>query len=63
MHSEGVGYISNAGIRPSGHGLSEQGIRNISVACWNLGTAQLIEHAVQRHEGLLAKGVSAGRWC
>ncbi len=55
MHSEGVAGISTAGIRPSRYGLREHGIRNIHVAYWNLGTAQLLEHAVQRHEGLLAR--------
>ena len=37
--------VSNAGIRPSQHGLEQQGVRNINVAYWNLGTAQLLEHA------------------
>jgi phosphoenolpyruvate carboxykinase (ATP) len=48
--------IANAGIRPSHHGLEQHGIRNINVAYWNLGTAQLVEHAVQRREGSLASG-------
>jgi phosphoenolpyruvate carboxykinase (ATP) len=46
----------NAGIRPSHYGLAEHGIRNINIAYWNLGTAQLLEHAVRRHEGLFARG-------
>ena len=46
----------NAGIRPSRYGLAEHGIRNINIAYWNLGSAQLLEHAVRRHEGLFAKG-------
>jgi phosphoenolpyruvate carboxykinase (ATP) len=54
MHSEGAAVISNAGIRPSRFGLREHGIRNINVAYWNLSAAQLVEHALQRHEGLLA---------
>ena len=58
MHSEGLRLIANAGIRPSRYGLDRQGIRNINVAYWNLGTAQLLEHAVQRHEGLFASGGS-----
>ncbi|HZT29610.1 MAG TPA: phosphoenolpyruvate carboxykinase (ATP) [Bryobacteraceae bacterium] len=48
----------NAGVRPSRFGLQEHGIRNIDTAYWNLGTAQLLEHAVRRHEGLLASGGS-----
>ena len=48
--------IANAGIRPSRHGLEEHGFRNINVAYWNLGTAQLVEHAIQRREGNLASG-------
>src|SRR5450432_966420 len=48
--------IANAGIRPSSHGLEDHGIRNINVAYWNLGTAQLLEHAIQRREGNLASG-------
>lgn len=58
MHTERGSSISNAGMRPSRHGLGEHGIRNINVAFWNLGTSQLLEHAVQRHEGLFAKGGS-----
>jgi phosphoenolpyruvate carboxykinase (ATP) len=45
-----------AGIRPSRYSLAEHGIRNINTAYWNLGTAQLLEHAVRRHEGLFATG-------
>jgi tetratricopeptide (TPR) repeat protein len=47
MHSE-RGQIPNAGVRPSEHGLDHHGIHNINVAYWNLGTAQLLEKAVQR---------------
>jgi phosphoenolpyruvate carboxykinase (ATP) len=39
---------------PSSHGLEEHGIRNINAPFWNLGTSQLVEHAVQRHEGTLS---------
>jgi phosphoenolpyruvate carboxykinase (ATP) len=35
-------------------GLEQYGIHNINAACWNLGTPQLIEHALQRREGRLA---------
>src|SRR5690242_7545826 len=38
---------------PSG-GLEDHGIHNINAAYWNLGAPQLIEHALQRREGLLA---------
>ena len=48
--------MQNSGIRPSRYGLEEHGIRNIAAAYWNLGTAQLLEKAIQRHEGLLASG-------
>src|SRR5712691_10921726 len=48
--------MQNAGVRPSRHDLSRHGLRNIQTAYWNLGTAQLIEQAIQRHEGMLASG-------
>ncbi len=48
--------MQNAGIRPSRHGLNEHGLRNINIAYWNLGTAQLLERSVHRHEGLFATG-------
>jgi phosphoenolpyruvate carboxykinase (ATP) len=50
--------VANAGIRPSRFGLENHGIRHINVAYWNLGTAQLLEHAIQRREGSLASGGS-----
>src|SRR5215472_15755466 len=46
--------MQNVGVRPSRYELSQHGIRNVEVAHWNLGTAQLMEKALQRHEGLLA---------
>ncbi len=46
--------IVNAGNRPSRHGLEHHGLRNIDVAYWNLGAAQLLEHAVARREGSFA---------
>jgi phosphoenolpyruvate carboxykinase (ATP) len=46
--------IANVGIRPSRHGLEMHGLRNLNSVYWNLGTAQLVEHAIQRHEGHLA---------
>jgi phosphoenolpyruvate carboxykinase (ATP) len=48
--------MQNLGIRPSHFGLQEHGVRNPSFVYWNLGTAQLIEKAIQRREGLLASG-------
>jgi phosphoenolpyruvate carboxykinase (ATP) len=48
--------MQNAGVRPSRHDLGQHGIRNVQTAYWNLGTAQLIEQAIQRHEGSLASG-------
>ncbi|HLK67226.1 MAG TPA: phosphoenolpyruvate carboxykinase (ATP) [Bryobacteraceae bacterium] len=45
---------ANAGFGPSRHGLEKHGIRNINAAYWNLGTAHLLEHAVQRREGNLS---------
>ncbi len=50
--------MQNAGVRPSRYGLREHGFRNLNVVYWNLGTAQLLEHSVQRHEGLFASGGS-----
>jgi len=58
MDTEESSATHNAGIRPSRYGLAEHGIRNINIAYWNLGTAQLLEHAVRRHEGLFATGGS-----
>jgi phosphoenolpyruvate carboxykinase (ATP) len=48
--------MQNTGIQPSGFGLEEHGIRNANLVFWNLGTAQLIEQAIKRREGLLASG-------
>jgi phosphoenolpyruvate carboxykinase (ATP) len=36
------------------HGLEEIGIRNVNTVWWNLTTPALYEHALQRHEALLA---------
>ena len=38
----------------SQHGLEAHGIRNANMVWWNLSTPALYEHAIQRHEGLLA---------
>jgi len=37
-------------------GLEQHGIRNVNAAFWNLGTAKLLEHAIQRREGNMASG-------
>jgi phosphoenolpyruvate carboxykinase (ATP) len=57
MHSDHR-HIANAGVGPSRFGLENHGIRHINIAYWNLGTAQLLEHAIQRREGTLASGGS-----
>ncbi len=46
--------MNNVGNRPSRHDLSRHGIANVEIAYWNLGTAELVEKALQRHEGMLA---------
>ena len=38
----------------SQQGLEAHGIRNANTVWWNLSTPALYEHAIQRHEGLLA---------
>jgi phosphoenolpyruvate carboxykinase (ATP) len=58
MDTEQSFATANAGIRPSRYGLAEHGIRNVNIAYWNLGTAQLLEHAVRQDEGLFARGGS-----
>ena len=42
-------------IREPAFGLSEQGIQTSATLNWNLGTSQLVEQAVCRGEGILAK--------
>jgi len=56
MDTEQSSATPNAGVRPSRYGLAEHGIRNVKIAYWNLGSAQLLEHAVRRQEGLFASG-------
>jgi phosphoenolpyruvate carboxykinase (ATP) len=48
--------MHNAGVRPSSYDLSRHGLRNLDTAHWNLGTAQLVEKAIERREGMLASG-------
>ena len=42
------------GVRPAAYGLDLCGIHDINRAYWNLGSAQLAEHAVARREGTFA---------
>src|SRR5262249_30468741 len=46
---QNIGAVGN-------HGLGEHGFRHLNIAHWNLGTDQLIEHAIRRGEGVLASG-------
>src|SRR5881409_1553624 len=48
--------MANVGAAASRYGLDEHGIRNVNTAYWNLGTAQLTEHAIRRNEGALVRG-------
>src|SRR5262249_25027286 len=47
--------MSKAGAAAGGSGLGEHGIRNLNTGYWNLGTAQLLEHAIRREEGALTR--------
>ncbi|CAA9293917.1 MAG: Phosphoenolpyruvate carboxykinase [ATP] [uncultured Gemmatimonadetes bacterium] len=42
--------------RESRHGLDNHGLRNPGTVFWNLTPAELVEHAVQRREGILVEG-------
>ncbi len=46
----------NSGIRPSQYDLAYQGIDAAEVVHWNLSSAELVEKALQRREGMLARG-------
>lgn len=46
--------MQEQGRAKSEFGLSAHGIRNANTIWWNLSTPALYEHAVQRHEGLVA---------
>src|SRR5579871_3921512 len=46
--------MQNVGVRPSRYELSKHGIKAYQVAHWNLGTASLVEKAIDRREGVLA---------
>src|SRR5215469_14570522 len=46
--------MQNEGVRPSRYELDHHGLGNVHTAYWNLGSAQLVEQAIVRNEGLLA---------
>jgi len=46
--------MKTAGIGPGRHGLEAAGITEAAMAWWNVGTAQLMEKAIQRDEGMLS---------
>ena len=48
--------MQQLGAHQSRFGLENHGIENVSVAHWNLGDEALIEEAMRRHEGLVARG-------
>ncbi len=48
--------MQNLGVNPSRYGLEMHGIKDVRVAHWNLGTAQLLEYALSQREGVLATG-------
>src|SRR5215472_10925032 len=58
--------MANAVAAPRGFDLGEHGIRNLRKSHFNLGTALLIEQALQRKEGILAEsgalGVNTGQF-
>jgi phosphoenolpyruvate carboxykinase (ATP) len=58
MDTEESSALPNREVGPSRYSLAEHGIHNINIAYWNLGTAQLLEQAVRRREGLFAAGGS-----
>ncbi|MFV0432282.1 MAG: phosphoenolpyruvate carboxykinase (ATP) [Alphaproteobacteria bacterium] len=48
--------MENLGTVVSSHGLEEQGLTNLKRAYWNLSPEALVEEAIRRNEGKLAKG-------
>ena len=48
--------MQKAGVRPSRQELTQYGIQNLKATHWNLGSAQLVEKAIERQEGLLSGG-------
>jgi phosphoenolpyruvate carboxykinase (ATP) len=51
-------HADHAGNHAGQFGLENHGIRHFNVAYWNLGVAQLVEHAIQRREGGLSSAGS-----
>src|SRR5664279_333984 len=51
-------HADHAGNHDGQFGLENHGIRRFNVAYWNLGVAQLVEHAIQRREGGLSSAGS-----
>ena len=47
--------MQDTSVRPRAHELNQYGIRDAELAHWNLGAAPLVEKALQRHEGMLAR--------
>jgi phosphoenolpyruvate carboxykinase (ATP) len=48
--------MSNGSVRSGADQLNEYGLHNVETVHWNLGTAQLVERALQMREGVLATG-------
>lgn len=48
--------MENLGTVVSSHGLDNQGLVNLKKAYWNLSPEALVEEAIKRNEGKLAKG-------
>ena len=46
--------VETKGFSPSSYGINEHGLSNVGTAYWNLGSAELVEHAVRLGEGQLA---------
>jgi len=42
------------GVNPSRFGLEDQGLGRVGTAWWNLGTAVLLERALQAKEGMVS---------
>ena len=46
--------METKGFFSSSYGINEQGLSDVGTAYWNLGSAELVEHAVRLGEGQLA---------
>src|SRR5579862_1480279 len=56
LYGDLLTLMQNAGVRPSRYELTRHGLKQVETAYWNLGTAQLVEKAIERREGTLASG-------